>query len=98
MLKAVRRGEIGITFVWESGLSQELSPRQLRIRCPCAACVSEVTGERTLDPATIPSTITLQDMKPVGNYAYRILFGDGHDTGIFTLETLKGLCESPPSE
>jgi len=30
-------------------------------------------------------------MDPVGNYAYRILFSDGHDTGIFTLELLREL-------
>ena len=28
-------------------------------------------------------------MKPVGNYAYSIDFSDGHDTGIFTLESLR---------
>jgi DUF971 family protein len=30
-------------------------------------------------------------MKPVGNYAYSIDFSDGHDTGIYTLETLHEL-------
>lgn len=30
-------------------------------------------------------------MKPVGNYAYSIDFSDGHDTGIYTLETLREL-------
>jgi len=35
--------------------------------------------------------ITIRHMDPVGNYAYRILFSDGHDTGIFTLELLREL-------
>jgi DUF971 family protein len=30
-------------------------------------------------------------MDPVGNYAYRILFSDGHETGIFTLDLLRRL-------
>ena len=30
-------------------------------------------------------------MKPVGNYAYSIEFSDGHDTGIYTLTTLREL-------
>jgi DUF971 family protein len=30
-------------------------------------------------------------MDPVGSYAYRILFSDGHDTGIFTLDLLRAL-------
>lgn len=30
-------------------------------------------------------------MRPVGNYAYSILFSDGHDSGIFTFEFLLSL-------
>jgi DUF971 family protein len=38
---------------------------------------------------TEPLRITA--MKPVGNYAYSIDFSDGHDTGIYTLESLREL-------
>ena len=34
-------------------------------------------------------------MAPVGRYAYKITWSDGHDTGIFTLEHLRSLCECP---
>ena len=34
-------------------------------------------------------------MAPVGRYAYKITWSDGHDTGIFTLEHLRALCECP---
>jgi DUF971 family protein len=37
------------------------------------------------------------DMKPVGNYAYSIAFSDGHDTGIYTLEFLRGLGTEVPA-
>jgi DUF971 family protein len=30
-------------------------------------------------------------MVPVGNYAYRIEFSDGHSTGIYTLDLLRRL-------
>jgi DUF971 family protein len=30
-------------------------------------------------------------MNPVGNYAYSIHFSDGHNTGIYTLESLRNL-------
>ena len=33
-------------------------------------------------------------MKPVGNYAYSIDFSDGHNTGIYTLESLRELGEA----
>jgi DUF971 family protein len=32
-------------------------------------------------------------MPRVGRYAYKIVWSDGHDTGIFTLEHLRALCE-----
>jgi DUF971 family protein len=32
-------------------------------------------------------------MVPVGHYAYKITWNDGHDTGIFTLEHLRELCQ-----
>jgi DUF971 family protein len=30
---------------------------------------------------------------PVGHYAYKITWSDGHDAGIYTLETLRDLCQ-----
>ena len=33
-------------------------------------------------------------MKPVGSYAYSIDFSDGHNTGIYTLESLRELGEA----
>ena len=44
-------------------------------------------------PSAVPDELALQDMQPVGNYAYRIRFGDGHDSGIYTLERLRALAE-----
>jgi DUF971 family protein len=32
-------------------------------------------------------------MTPVGYYAYKITWNDGHDTGIYTLENLRQLCQ-----
>jgi DUF971 family protein len=32
-------------------------------------------------------------MTPVGHYAYKITWSDGHDTGIYTFETLRELCQ-----
>lgn len=31
---------------------------------------------------------TIEGLKPIGNYAYNIVFGDGHRTGLFTLDFL----------
>jgi DUF971 family protein len=34
-------------------------------------------------------------MKPVGYYAYTIAWSDGHNTGIYTFDLLRSLCECP---
>ncbi len=60
----------------------------LRNECRCAVCVDEMTGQRLLDPATIPPDITIKDMQLVGNYALKITWSDGHDTGLYTWQRL----------
>ncbi|MEE3371454.1 MAG: DUF971 domain-containing protein [Planctomycetota bacterium] len=65
--------------------------RHIREQCPCAQCVHEITGERLLDPATLPADIHIVDMQLVGNYALKIRWSDGHDTGLFTWESLAKL-------
>jgi DUF971 family protein len=34
-------------------------------------------------------------MPAVGRYAYKIIWNDGHDMGLYTLENLRGLCQCP---
>lgn len=90
-LIGLRRTAGGIRLSWASGREDFLSVYALRVACPCAFCVDELTGKRRLDPGSVPQGIELVDMQPVGRYAYRLLFGDGHDSGIYTLEHLDRL-------
>jgi DUF971 family protein len=91
VLRTLKRQSDQIALHWQDGTCGVLGPRQLRLHCPCAHCVSEVTGERLLDPESVPTDLTILDMQPVGNYAYRLLFSDHHDSGIYRLELLKEL-------
>ena len=70
----------------------ELSFVDLRGQCECAHCVNEWTGQRILDPATIPADITIQKMELVGSYALRIHWSDNHNTGLYTWGNLSELC------
>ncbi len=92
-LVGLKRVDAALRFTWTDGLEAEVSLRDLRIECPCAHCISELTGKRLLDPATVDPAIELQDMQPVGRYAYRCLFSDQHDSGIYPLDLLRALCE-----
>lgn len=78
--------EVGI--VWEDGREDYVAVRMLRLECPCAECVDEITGERRLDPRSVPEDVRIKHWEPVGQYAVRFVFSDGHDTGIYTFEKL----------
>jgi DUF971 family protein len=66
--------------------------KSLREGCPCAACVNELTGERTLDPRTVRPDITARQITLVGRYAIKIAWSDGHSTGIYTFQRLRADC------
>ena len=81
-----------VRITWEPGHMGEYGYVELRNRCECAACKDEWTGQRILDPASIPADLLLKDMQLVGNYAVQFSWSDGHDTGIFTWARLRGMC------
>jgi len=88
-LEIVGLGKPEIRFVWDEGDEDTWGARELRLRCACAHCQSEATGERLLDPATVPEDLTVKDMHLVGNYGVGIQFSDNHATGIFRFRELK---------
>ncbi|MFO0768081.1 MAG: gamma-butyrobetaine hydroxylase-like domain-containing protein [Nitrospiraceae bacterium] len=59
----------------------------------CAACTDEWTGELRLKPDDVPLLIMLQDVQPVGRYAFNSPGGDGHDTGIYSYAFLRKHCQ-----
>jgi ATP-binding protein involved in chromosome partitioning len=88
-LEIIGLGKAEVRFVWDDGDEDLYSARDLRIRCACAHCQSEATGERLLDPATVPEGLVISNMHLVGNYGLGVLFSDGHSTGIFRFRELK---------
>ena len=82
-------GEIGIS--WSDGRENYHQPRDLRLACPCASCVDEMTGKRVLDPARVDGAVTIEGWEEVGRYALAFRFGDGHRTGLFNFEYLREL-------
>ena len=69
-----------VTF--ESGESFALTAELLRVESPSA----EVQGHAAAQKKTPRNKqhVTIAEMVPVGNYALRLVFSDGHDTGIFS--------------
>jgi DUF971 family protein len=86
-----------LELVWEDGTSARLPYRTLRAECPCASCRDEWTGKRLLDPNAIRPDLKVESMEPVGNYAVRLAWNDGHGSGLFTWELLHRLDAERPT-
>lgn len=82
-----------LRIVWGDGVASEYAPRLLRQRCPCAGCVDEMTGIRTLRPESVPADIYPEAIHYVGRYALQFVWSDGHSTGIYTFEFLRRLAQ-----
>ena len=82
-----------VALVWSDGRETIFTAYELRCNCPCAECVDEVTGVRTLDVNKVPRDMAIHRVSRVGRYALQFHFGDGHDTGFFTYEYLLELAE-----
>jgi len=88
--RVIRRSDPSrLEIEWADGHVTAYTPSELRRLCPCAQCVNEVTGQRMLDPASVPEGLTQSDVRLVGNYALALRFSDGHDTGIYPFRFLR---------
>lgn len=83
--------ELRITWADERVCSYEASA--LRRACPCAQCVNEWTGQRTLKPEAVSDEVEIKDLSVVGRYALNFRWSDGHETGIYSFQYLRDLCE-----
>lgn len=79
---------------WADGAVTEYLPRDLRLKCPCAGCVEEMTGRPLLDPASVPAEVYPLEIRYVGRYALQIDWSDGHGTGIYAFDLLRRLAEA----
>ena len=70
---------------WADGHTSIMPWMLLRAACPCASC----TQPGAEPEAAVPE---LRDVFEVGHYALNLHWQDGHQTGIYTFETLRHLC------
>lgn len=76
-----------ITF--EDGAGFSLPAEYLRVESPSA----EVQGHGAATKTIVPGkrNISISAIEPVGQYAVRIIFDDGHDTGLYSWSYLHEL-------
>lgn len=80
-------------LAWNDGEEYSLPFLELRFFCPCAGCVDEHTGQRTIQKNSIKPDIRPVKVDLVGRYAVHLAWSDGHQTGIYHYETLRQLCQ-----
>lgn len=84
----------GIKIDWKDGHHSEYSLKYLRDRCPCATC-AEIHGPAPADNNPLQlykPKLKMDKVEPVGQYAIRIYWNDGHNAGIYSYDHLREIC------
>jgi DUF971 family protein len=80
-----------LTVTYDDGRSFDFPAEFLRVMSPSA----EVKGHGPNDRVTVAGkkNVRIARLDPVGNYAIRIVFDDGHDTGLYAWTYLREIGE-----
>ena len=79
-----------LTVSFEGGARYALSAERLRVESPSAE-VRGHGGAQKPPPITGKADVKIARLEPVGNYAVRIVFDDGHDSGLYSWDYLQEL-------
>lgn len=92
----------GIQIDWKDGHKSDYGNVYLRDHCPCAGC----TGSHGTEPRPKMGEMKSSDspfqmyqprmkmvsVEPTGNYGIRIVWSDGHSTGIYSFDHFRKIC------
>lgn len=78
-----------LTVTYDSGESFALASEYLRVESPSAEVQGHGAGQKQI--VTGKADVRIAALEPVGNYAIRIRFDDGHDTGLYSWDYLHEL-------
>jgi DUF971 family protein len=97
-----KSGGTGVRIEWRDGHVSEWTFAWLRAACPCATCHEEreaagrAPGEAKPKPASLlplyeapPRPV---EVTPVGKYALKFKWNDGHETGLYSWDYLRNVC------
>jgi len=90
----------GIHVDWKDNHHSSYELVYLRDHCPCAQCTGAhgtTPRPKSTEAAANPfkmytPTLKMNSVEPVGNYAIRIVWSDGHGSGIYSYEHLRKIC------
>ena len=79
---------------FDDGKSYRLSCEYLRVYSPSAEVRGHGPGQEVLQEGK--KDVEIAAIEPVGNYAVKLVFSDGHDTGLYSWDYLYHLGENQP--
>ncbi|MBI2380253.1 MAG: DUF971 domain-containing protein [Gammaproteobacteria bacterium] len=80
---------------YDDGQRFSLSAEYLRVHSPSAEVRGHGKGQEVLQ--TGKKQVAILRILPVGHYAVKLVFDDGHDSGIYSFETLYDLGQNQAS-
>lgn len=94
--KLIRRNASTLELSWGDGHTGPVPLTLLRDACPCAGCQGETILLHHYAPAPEanpqPGKYILRGAEPVGSYALKLTWDDGHGEGLYTWDLLRSLC------
>jgi DUF971 family protein len=85
----LRKGGGALMIAFDDGAAHELEAEYLRVMTGSAEDRGHGSGPRRPIPGK--SDVRITAVNPVGSYAVRLVFDDGHDTGLYSWDLLHEL-------
>jgi len=99
-----KTGGTGMSIDWADGHSSHWDFQWLRLACPCATCHEErektgrAPGIAKAKPASLLPMFEAPprpvEVTPVGRYAIRFKWTDGHEAGLYSWDYLRNVCDA----
>lgn len=94
----LKLSEQKLVIHWADGHCSRFELAFLRGHCPCAACRTERENRKKPLRRELPilshkpiDNLRVVDANLCGNYALKLVWSDGHDTGIYDFQYLRSL-------
>jgi DUF971 family protein len=78
-----------LEVVFDDGETVRLTAERLRVESPSAEVQGHSPSQKRI--VTGKENVAIVDVAPIGNYAIRIVFDDGHNTGLYSWDYLRKL-------
>jgi len=103
-VKIDKTGGTGMRIEWKDGHVSEWNFAWLRLACPCANCHEEREAAHREPGIPKPKPQGLLPMYeaparpveiiPIGKYAVKFKWNDGHEAGIYSWDYLRNVCDT----